>query len=106
MSRGQCGLVQQTQQMESISCPQRTLDLRTFCLLAASKHISRLEWFVLALPDLSRSPSAQPVCVSSGAGDTECQAGTSSCGDQEQPGSDRRHCGIEDQQIYPALAAG
>lgn len=58
-----------SQQMESIYFPWGTSDLRTFCLLAASKHISQL-W-----PQLP-SPEASPA----GWG-MASQAEHSSCGD-------------------------
>lgn len=111
MSRGQCGRrsrPQPSQQMESIYFPQGTSDLRTFCLLAASKHISQAGFCWPRPP----SPGAltQPAHGSSGSRGARSARLTAApavvlCG-REQLGSERRDCGIEHQQAYPALATG
>lgn len=96
-----------SQQMESIYFPWGTSDLRTFCLLAASKHISQLRR-VPAGPSCPPREQPRRSTASPAVWGTDSQADHSSCSDPggwEQPGSEKRLCGTEQQQICPLPAA-
>ena len=81
VSVGQRSRPQPSQQMESIYSPQGTSDLRTFCLLAASKHISQLKR-VSAGPGCPPQEHFSTACAWQlrQPWGTGCQADSSSCG--------------------------